>query len=336
MARINWGITNGFVGKLGNVVGFNWKGINLQRAKTRVSNPRTKKQMLQRAKFAVSGKLASSLYDALYYGYRSEARELRSTQNGLFLKENKEAITGTLDGILINFEALKLSKKSIKGVAFGQMSKDGNVLTVAVTNEYLIGHRCGEKDRIYVCLLCPEKEESICQAVGVRTDTSVTVNIPASWGSRKVYVYGYVIGAQLDNADEASETTFIGSFGEGEVTSAYESAPAGNGGGSETPAAGGAETPAATLAAPVISGETPFTETTQVTITGPDGAEIHYTTSGSNPTSTSNLYSEPLTLSATTTVKAIAIKDGVSSAVTTKIFSLSGDGEYDPNEGDMG
>ncbi len=32
MAKTNWGITSGFIGKLGNVVGFNWKGKNIQRA----------------------------------------------------------------------------------------------------------------------------------------------------------------------------------------------------------------------------------------------------------------------------------------------------------------
>jgi hypothetical protein len=46
---------------------------------------------------------------------------------------------------------------------------------------------------------------------------------------------------------------------------------------------------------------------------GPDGAEIRYTTDGSTPISESILYSEAITLSETTTVKAIAIKNGVSS-----------------------
>ena len=35
-----------------------------------------------------------------------------------------------------------------------------------------------------------------------------------------------------------------------------------------------------TLASPTISGNTSFTESTQVSISGPDGAEIHYTTDG--------------------------------------------------------
>ena len=78
-----------------------------------------------------------------------------------------------------------------------------------------------------------------------------------------------------------------------------------------------------TLASPTISGNSSFTESTQVTISGPDGAEIHYTTDGTVPTAESTLYSEAFTLSATTTVKAIAIKDGVSSEVASRVFTKS-------------
>ena len=80
------------------------------------------------------------------------------------------------------------------------------------------------------------------------------------------------------------------------------------------------------VAAPTISGTTPFETSTSVTMSGPTGAEIRYTTDGSTPTSSSSLYSSAITLSATTTVKAIAIKDGVSSEVTTKVFTKSSGG----------
>ena len=78
--------------------------------------------------------------------------------------------------------------------------------------------------------------------------------------------------------------------------------------------------------APVISGTSPFSESTQVSISGPDGADIRYTTDGSTPTASSSLYASPLTLSATTTVKAIAIKNGVSSSVATRTFTLQAAG----------
>ena len=107
----------------------------------------------------------------------------------------------------------------------------------------------------------------------------------------------------------------------------YLLAPAsdGNGGGSN---GGGSNSgsQAQTLAAPTISGTTPFAETTSVSISGPDGAEIHYTTNGSTPKAESTLYSEAFTLSDTATVKAIAIKDGQSSEVACKTFTKSSGG----------
>jgi len=76
-----------------------------------------------------------------------------------------------------------------------------------------------------------------------------------------------------------------------------------------------------TVSQPSFSGDTQFTESTQVSMSGPDGAEIHYTIDGSTPTAESPVYSEPLTLTETTTVKAIAIKDGESSAVTSRTYT---------------
>ena len=87
------------------------------------------------------------------------------------------------------------------------------------------------------------------------------------------------------------------------------------------------------VSAPTFSGNTQFTESTQVSISGPAGAEIRYTTNGSTPTAQSTLYSGPLTLTETTTVKAIAIKDGQSSAVTSRTYSKVESGSSDDEPG---
>ena len=95
----------------------------------------------------------------------------------------------------------------------------------------------------------------------------------------------------------------------------------GNGGstGGGSHQSGGSETP--TVNAPTISGDTPFEESTTVTMSGPADATIHYTLDGSTPTSASTAYTEALTLTDTTTVKAIAVKDGVSSTVASRTFT---------------
>ena len=70
-----------------------------------------------------------------------------------------------------------------------------------------------------------------------------------------------------------------------------------------------------------ISGKTSFSDSTMVSLSGPDGADIYYTLDGSTPTSESTMYTEEFGLSETTTVKAVAIKDGQSSQVVSKIFT---------------
>ncbi len=74
-------------------------------------------------------------------------------------------------------------------------------------------------------------------------------------------------------------------------------------------------------AAPTISGKTSFSDSTTVSMSGPDGADIYYTLDGSTPTSESTMYTEEFGLSETTTVKSIAILNGVSSEVASKTFT---------------
>lgn len=78
------------------------------------------------------------------------------------------------------------------------------------------------------------------------------------------------------------------------------------------------------LGAPVIDGETPFVSDTEVTITAEDGATIYYTADGSKPTQDDGTeYEGKITLDATTTIKAIAVKGVYVSPVASKTFTKS-------------
>ena len=115
--------------------------------------------------------------------------------------------------------------------------------------------------------------------------------------------------------------------------------PGGDNGGGSSQSGSGSENQGGqqqvTVAAPSFSGNTQFEESTQVTMSGPTGASIFYTLDGTIPTDQSLEYEEPITLSATTTIKAIAIKDGVSSAVTSRTYSkVEGGGDDEPGGDD--
>ena len=83
-----------------------------------------------------------------------------------------------------------------------------------------------------------------------------------------------------------------------------------------------------TVQTPVISpnGGT-FSGSQQVTITcATQGAKIYYTTDGTAPTAAGTPYTAPFTISSTTTVKAIAVKDGMDdSAAATAQFTKKSD-----------
>ena len=139
----------------------------------------------------------------------------------------------------------------------------------------------------------------------------------------------------IEDNDGGDDTPGGGSTPDGGGSNGSNSSNGSNdNGGSNSGSGSGTVTP--TVNAPNFSGATQFEESTQVTMTGPTGSEIHYTLDGSTPTAESPVYSEPLTLTETTVVKAIAIKDGVSSSVTSRTYTKGTNaGGGDGNGGDM-
>lgn len=141
-----------------------------------------------------------------------------------------------------------------------------------------------------------------------------TITLRASGGDSTIIVIVAENGSTTTITPAEGGSTTVISGGNGSSGSG-----SGSGSGSETP----------TVAAPVISGTTPFAESTSATIScATAGASIYYTVDGSTPTSASTAYSGAIALSDTTTVKAVAVKDGVSSSVTSRTFTKgSGGGE---------
>jgi alpha-tubulin suppressor-like RCC1 family protein len=84
-----------------------------------------------------------------------------------------------------------------------------------------------------------------------------------------------------------------------------------------------------------------YTSDQTVTLTAQSGAQIRYTTNGITPSSSSTLYASPLTINATTTLKARAFRpDWTASGTTTGVYTMQvatptlsiPSGEYAPGE----
>jgi len=75
------------------------------------------------------------------------------------------------------------------------------------------------------------------------------------------------------------------------------------------------------VAAPVITGQTEFDTTTEVTITAGEGASVYYTLDGTEPSASSTAYTAPFTIDKSCTVSAIAMKGDKKSDVVKKEFT---------------
>ena len=80
MGIIKQGITGGFSGMVGNVVGGSWKGIAYMRIRpVSVANPQTVGQQDQRTKFAITAQFLEPITEFLRTGFMLRSKILPPT-----------------------------------------------------------------------------------------------------------------------------------------------------------------------------------------------------------------------------------------------------------------
>lgn len=110
MGKINQGILGGFSGKVGNVIGGNWKGIDYMRIKpSNVANPKTEGQLDQRSKFVTVLEFLQPMKDFIKVGFKDYAT--KKTQFNSAMSYNlKNAIAGTYPDYSIDYQSALVSR----------------------------------------------------------------------------------------------------------------------------------------------------------------------------------------------------------------------------------
>lgn len=122
MGKISQGILGGLSGKVGNVVGGNWKGIDYIRIKpTSVANPRTEGQVNQRNKFTVTLEYLQANKDFIKIGYKSYA--IKKTEfNAAMSYVLGNAIIGTSPNFNVDYTKALLSRGSLSSALNGSVN----------------------------------------------------------------------------------------------------------------------------------------------------------------------------------------------------------------------
>lgn len=209
MGKISQGILGGLSGKVGNVIGGSWKGIDYLRIKpSSVANPRTEGQVNQRNKFTVTLEFLQAVKPFIKQGYKSLA--IKKTEfNAAMSYILNNAVTGVAPNFSVNYTDALVSRGGLSGVLNGttDLTTAGEV-TFGWDDNADEGN-ANATDRIMLLVYNPLKKESISVLDGnVRTAGSQTVVIPNTYSGDSVELFAAFITA---DGRQVSNSTYLGS-----------------------------------------------------------------------------------------------------------------------------
>lgn len=211
MARYAKGALGAFSGKLGNVVGSNWRSIDYLRSLPRPSKkPASPLQLAQRLKFAIAVGFLQPIKDVLNVGFGDNKRGRSTGYNEAVKIMLKEAVIGQYPDFEIDYENLTLSKGSLAALISLDFVEE-SPMNIAITWEYFANSFNSYEDDDVVILIYNKTKKlfSIYEDVQ-RSDMAFNVAMPNSFDGDELVSWVFLV-----NRD--GETTSPSQFA-GEVT----------------------------------------------------------------------------------------------------------------------
>ncbi|MBB6237535.1 hypothetical protein HDC90_002157 [Pedobacter sp. AK013] len=114
MATYSKGANGAFSGKVGSVIGSNWRSIDyLKGLPKKSSKPSTEPQLAQRSKFALAPLYLSPIKDILNIGFKDKQLNKLTGYNAAVKIFLNQAISGDYPDFVIDFSQVLLSKGSL-------------------------------------------------------------------------------------------------------------------------------------------------------------------------------------------------------------------------------
>lgn len=189
MGTIKQGILGGFSGRVGTVVGSNWKSVHYMRAlATNVNNPRTKKQQCQRAKFSTALGFLATITPFIRVGYRNFTTD-QSAFNAAMSYVMKNAMTGCGEALALEYEKVLVAHGNLTAVVDATVTVEGNKASYQWTDNSGVGD-ANAKDAAMLLAYNKDKNEAVYDlSAATRMDTKAELSLPVSWSGNALAVY---------------------------------------------------------------------------------------------------------------------------------------------------
>jgi hypothetical protein len=210
MGKIKKGILGGFSGKVGTVVGASWKGIAYMRSlPQKVRNPRTEPQRMQRSKFALSLNFLQPMNGLLRTGWKLQAQR-QSPINAAMSYTINNAIIGSYPNYSIDPSKVYISRGALAPAVNASASAAQAATVVFSWSDNSGTSTANKTDKVLLAVVNPEKSEAVLDADSVRrSDTTISVNVPADWIGSTVHAY---MGFASEDGKEVANSVYLGSL----------------------------------------------------------------------------------------------------------------------------
>lgn len=307
-----------------------------------VANPSTKNQVKARSRMKLMSQLS-----AVYAAIIAMPKEGNVTARNKFVAKNYDLSSVNTQGVaLIDLPSVQLTDSQREFTKFIVTRSSGNSIDVSLQTAAVysrvvwavVAKSAGEKLRVFASEVVENgtpghpntfaaklpytAEAIVVYGYGITDSNAKAEGAFGDLNSPTAEQVAKLIASRSLSTSDYVLTATLGTYMEVGTNDAANSQGGGMGSGSHSTIDGNTS-----VTVPTIGGYTPFAEYTDVVITAQVGATIYYTTDGSTPTTASTQYTQAIHLTAGATIKAIAVVDGVSSGVVTKVFTKQAGGD---------
>lgn len=209
MGKISQGILGGLSGKVGNVIGGSWKGIDYLRIKpSNVANPRTEGQVNQRNKFTISLEYLQANKEFIKLGYKAFATK-KTEFNAAMSYVLNNGVIGTAPNFSIDYSLALLSRGSLSSPTNASVDlSTANQVSFDWDDNSADGN-ANATDIAMVLAYNPSKKESIYILDGAqRSATTQVLTLPTSYTGDDVELFMAFISA---DGKIVSNSVYLGS-----------------------------------------------------------------------------------------------------------------------------
>ncbi|WP_293307740.1 DUF6266 family protein [Pedobacter sp. UBA5917] len=209
MATYSKGANGAFSGKVGSIVGSNWRGVDYLKSLPKKSSKQSSDlQLAQRSKFALAPTYLSPIKDILNIGFKDKQLNKTTGYNAAVKIFLNQAIGGEYPDFVIDFSQIVLSKGSLSvfhGLSAVLKGSDIVLSWQGISNRY----NAFDDDMLVVVLFNDTKKMYLVYEEAQRAALTYTAIVRNTFAGDVLYAWAFAV--KRENSAVAN-SQYLGSF----------------------------------------------------------------------------------------------------------------------------